>query len=285
MIIDVQNLSYVYPKGDVRAVKDVSFSVSKGEIFGFLGPSGAGKSTAQKILTGLLRQYRGEARVLGDEVRSLGSAFYERIGVSFELPNHYRRLTGLENLQFFRSLYDGPTEDPEQLLARVGLQEHGRKLVGEYSKGMQMRLNFVRALINKPELLFLDEPTSGMDPGNARLIKDMIWAEKEKGTTIFLTTHNMNVADELCDRVAFLVEGEIRLIGSPRQLKLAHGQKRLQVEYRESGRVLMAEFPLQGLAENQDFLTLVGEHEIETMHTAEATLEDVFLACTGVKLV
>ena len=124
-----------------------------------------------------------------------------------------------------------------------------------------------------------------MDPGNARIIKDIIWAEKEKGTTIFLTTHNMNVADELCDRVAFLVEGEIRLIDSPRQLKLAHGQKRLQVEYRESDRVLMAEFPLQGLAENQDFLTLVGEHEIETMHTAEATLEDVFLACTGVKLV
>ena len=283
-MIEVKGLSYQYPKGEHVAVKDIDFSIPTGEIFGFLGPSGAGKSTTQKILIGLLRKYKGSVQVFGQDISSMGAQYYENIGVSFELPNHYRRLSGLENLEFFRSLYSGQTEDPRKLLRSVGLEGDAKKLVSDYSKGMQMRLNFIRALLNRPKLLFLDEPTSGMDPANARLIKDMIREEKQKGTTIFLTTHNMNVADELCDRVAFIVDGQIRLIGSPRDLKIQYGKKVVRVEYMEKEQRLHEDFSLKGLASELSFLELLKNREIETIHTLEATLEDVFITCTGVKL-
>lgn len=280
-MIEVKGLRYRYPRGEQDAVDGIDFTVAKGEIFGFLGPSGAGKSTTQKVLIRLLRDFRGEVRVMGRDIRTAGSAYFERVGVSFELPNHYRRLTGLENLEFFRRLYAGPTEEPRALLARVGLDGDADKPVAEYSKGMQMRLSFIRALLNKPGLLFLDEPTSGLDPQNARVIKDMILARKAAGTTIFLTTHNMTVADELCDRVAFIVEGRLRLVDSPRNLKLKYGRKTVRVEYREDGAAKGREFPLDSLACNQDFLGLLRRGGIETIHTLEATLEDIFLAVTG----
>ena len=145
------------------------------KIFGFLGPSGAGKSTTQKLLIGLLRGHGGEATVWGRDPLEWGPNYYQRIGVSFELPNHYQKLTGLENLQFFASLYDGETLDPMQLLDAVGLAEDANTRVGKYSKGMQMRLTFIRSLINDPELLFLDEPTSGLDPVNARRSRTSSW--------------------------------------------------------------------------------------------------------------
>lgn len=283
-MIEVKGLSYRYADAKLNAVRDVEFSIPAGEIFGFLGPSGAGKSTTQKILVGLLRKYHGTVQVFGRDIRQMKSEYYESVGVSFELPNHYRRLTALENLEFFRSLYSGKTEEPLKLLKSVGLQNDAKKLVSEYSKGMQMRLNFIRALLNKPKLLFLDEPTSGMDPANARLIKDLIREEKNKGTTIFLTTHNMNVADELCDRVAFIVDGQVRLIGSPRELKIKHGKKVVRVEYMENEQRLHKDFAMKGLASEQSFLELLRNREIETIHTLEATLEDVFITCTGVKL-
>ncbi len=283
-MIEVKNLTYRYDRKSEPAVRDVSFQIPQGEIFGFLGPSGAGKSTTQKVLIGLLQGYQGQVKVFGREVSELGADYYERVGVSFELPNHYRKLTALENLNFFRSLYSGPTEDPNRLLRMVGLEQHGKESVGNYSKGMQMRLGFVRALLNNPKLLFLDEPTSGLDPGNARVIKDIILEQKARGTTIFLTTHNMTVADELCDRVAFIVDGQIRLIDSPRELKLKHGQKLVRVEYREDDQPKSSEFPLAGLIDNPAFATLMRTTQVETLHTLEATLEDVFLANTGVRL-
>ena len=283
-MIDVKGLSYRYGAKERLAVQDVSFSIPQGEIFGFLGPSGAGKSTAQKILIGLLQGYTGSVQVFGKSLAEQGSAYYEHIGVSFELPNHYRKLTALENLNFFRSLYSVPTRDPIKLLQSVGLVDDAKKQVGDYSKGMQMRLNFIRSLLNRPKLLFLDEPTSGMDPTNARIIKDMIRAEKEQGTTIFLTTHNMAVADELCDRVAFLVDGKIRLVGSPRELKIQHGKKTVRLGYKERNEPMFADFPLSDLAHNAAFLSALRIHQVETIHTLEATLEDIFIQCTGVKL-
>lgn len=284
-MIEVRGLSYTYAGASHPAVDDISFSVAPGEIFGFLGPSGAGKSTTQKILTGLLRQFRGEVTLLGRDLRAWGSDLYERIGVSFELPHHYAKLTGLENLRFFRSLYDGATRDPSELLALVGLDDSGDVYAGAYSKGMQMRLNFVRALLHDPALLFLDEPTAGLDPVNGRKIKDIVLDLRRAGKTVFLTTHDMHVADELCDRVAFIVDGRLAAVDAPRTLKLNYGVPRVRVEYPLNGAASAAEFPLEGLGANEEFLTLIREREIETIHTLEATLEDVFIRLTGRRLV
>lgn len=193
-VIRVRGLTFRYPKAAEPAVRGMEFTVGRGEIFGLLGPSGAGKSTTQKLLIGLLRDHGGQATVWDKEPAEWGPDYYERIGVSFELPNHYQKLTGYENLRFFASLYAGATADPMQLLAAVGLADDAHTLVGKYSKGMQMRLTFARSLINDPELLFLDEPTSGLDPVNARKIKDIIVDLKARGRTIFLTTHDMATA-------------------------------------------------------------------------------------------
>ncbi len=224
-VISVRGLTFTYPKASQPAVRGMDFAVGRGEIFGFLGPSGAGKSTTQKLLIGLLRGHGGEATVWGKDPLAWGPDYYQRIGVSFELPNHYQKLTGLENLRFFASLYDGETLDPMQLLDAVGLGDDANTRVGKYSKGMQMRLTFIRSLINDPELLFLDEPTSGLDPVNARKVKDIVLDLKARGRTIFLTTHDMATADELCDRVAFVVDGQIVALDTPAELKIARSQR------------------------------------------------------------
>ena len=170
-MIKVRELTFTYPGSARPALKQLSFSVERGEILGFLGPSGAGKSTTQKILIGLLKDYQGDVSVFGQDLRSWRSEYYERIGVSFELPNHYLKLTALENLNYFRSLYEGETEDPNNLLDMVGLGDDGALRVSQFSKGMKNRLNFARSLLNKPELVFFDEPTTGLDPVSARRIK------------------------------------------------------------------------------------------------------------------
>lgn len=280
-MINVKNLTYTYPKTSHPALRGLNFSIQPGEIFGFLGPSGAGKSTTQKILIGLLDGFQGEVTVMGRQVADWGSNYYERIGVSFEQPNHFLKLTALENLRYFAALYDHPCVNPLELLRSVGLEEDGNLLVGQYSKGMKNRLTVARAMLNNPDLLFLDEPTSGLDPVNARKIKELIESQKAAGKTIFLTTHNMAVADELCDRVAFLVDGQIQLIDTPHALKLQHGQRVVRVEYRNGSGVNQRDFSLEGLGVNLDFLSVLREHPIETLHTQEATLEDIFIQVTG----
>ncbi len=280
-MISVKNLTFSYPQGRVQALKGLDFSVEPGEIFGFLGPSGAGKSTTQKILIGLLKGYQGNIAVCGKELRDWRSDYYERIGVGFELPNHYLKLTALENLNYFRSLYSGPSDDPQRLLEMVGLGEDGKTLVAQYSKGMRMRLNFVRALLHRPQLLFLDEPTSGLDPVNSRIIKDIIMQKKAEGTTIFLSTHNMNIADELCDRVAFIIDGSIKVIDTPKALKLRYGERKVRVEYRVNGHIEGEDFALDGLAGNRQFFNVLERNRIETIHTQETTLESIFIRLTG----
>ncbi|MDD5420273.1 MAG: ABC transporter ATP-binding protein, partial [Methanomicrobiaceae archaeon] len=200
-MIRVSGLSFTYPGSPAPAIDGITFSVPKGEIFGFLGPNGSGKSTTQKIIIGLLKGYRGEVAVLGRDLAEWGPEYYERIGVCFELPNHYPKLTALENLHLFASFYEKETEDPLELLRLVGLEDDAGKRVESFSKGMRMKLNLARSLLHDPEILFLDEPTSGLDPSSARAVKDIILEKKRKGNTIFLTTHNMEVADELCDTV------------------------------------------------------------------------------------
>ncbi|WP_348733864.1 ABC transporter ATP-binding protein [uncultured Mycolicibacterium sp.] len=281
-VIAVSDLTYTYPKTTEPAVRGMDFTVAPGEIFGFLGPSGAGKSTTQKLLIGLLRGHGGRMLVWGRDPLDWGSDYYQRIGVSFELPNHYLKLTGAENLQFFASLYDGATQDPRNLLEAVGLTEAADIRVGKYSKGMQMRLTFARALLNDPELIFLDEPTSGLDPVNARRVKDMVLDLKDRGRTVFLTTHDMATADELCDRVAFVVDGRIVALDAPTELKIARSRRLVRVEYRApEGTLQTAEFPMDGLAEDADFHSVLRTHHVETIHSREASLDEVFVDVTG----
>jgi fluoroquinolone transport system ATP-binding protein len=284
-VIRVEGLTFTYPSASEPAIRGMDFTVGRGEIFGFLGPSGAGKSTTQKVLIGLLRGHGGEVSVWGRSRKAWGPDYYERVGVSFELPNHYQKLTGLENLRFFASLYAGNTVDPMQLLEAVGLGSDANTRVGKYSKGMQMRLTFARSLINDPELLFLDEPTSGMDPVNARTVRRMILELKARGRTVFLTTHDMATANELCDRVAFVVDGKIAAMDTPAELKVARSQRLVRVQYRgENGRLDTADFPLDGLADDPAFHSLLRTHHVETLHSTEASLDDVFVEVTGRRL-
>ena len=191
----------------------------------------------------------------------------------------------MENLRFFASLYSGETADPMALLDAVGLADDANTRVGKYSKGMQMRLTFARSLVNNPELLFLDEPTSGLDPVNARKVKDIILGLKARGRTIFLTTHDMATADELCDRVAFVVDGRIEALDTPAELKIARGQRLVRVEYRgKNGGLETAEFGMDGLADDGAFHTLLRNHHVETIHSREASLDDVFVDVTGRRL-
>lgn len=280
-MIEVKNLSYTYAGTENPAVREVNFSIQPGEIFGFLGPSGAGKSTTQKVLIGLLREYKGAITVFDQDLKGWGSEYYERVGVSFELPNHYLKLTALENLTYFGSLYAADTLKPEELLEMVGLEEDGGMLVSQYSKGMKNRLSVARALLHQPELIFMDEPTAGLDPLNARRIKDLIQDQKQAGNTIFLTTHDMTVADQLCDHVAFIIDGEIKLIDSPRQLKLQHGRQVVEVEYQKNGSAEKQEYPLAGLGDNPEFLNTLRSSQVQTIHSQEATLEDIFIEITG----
>jgi len=280
-VVSVEDLRYTYAGAAEPALCGFDFEVRPGEVFGFLGPSGAGKSTTQTVLVGLLDDYDGSARVLGLEVAEWGGDLYDRIGVAAETPNLYHKLTGRENLELFASLHGGATRDPLDLLERVGIADAVDQRVGTYSKGMRMRLNFVRALVHDPEFVFLDEPTAGIDPTNARAVRDVVTDLADRGTSVFLTTHDMTVADELCDRVAFIVDGHLPVVGTPRELKLAHGRSAVRVEYREAGGLETRKFPLGGLADDAAFQRLLRERDLETSHTDEATLEDVFVYVTG----
>ncbi len=280
-MIDVTALHFTYAGAGVPAVRGLDFTIERGEIFGFLGPSGAGKSTTQKILIGLLEGYTGHARVHGSEVAGWTADDYERVGVSFETPNHFLKLTGLEHLRYFAALYGHQTRSPAALLDAVGLAADGDKRVGHYSKGMKCRLSIARSLVGNPDLLFLDEPTGGLDPANAQRIKDLIRAERHAGRTIFLTTHDMSAADDLCDRVAFIVDGRIACIESPRTLKLRYGERSVRVEYHLDGRTAHEDFPLDGLGDDAAFHRLLRERDIETIHTREARLADIFIRVTG----
>ena len=283
-MISVRDLYHSYTNDERYAVEGVTFEVKEGEIFGFLGPNGAGKSTTQRILTGLLRLQKGEVIVAGTNIRRAKSDFFNLIGVSFENPNIYRKLSGLENLNYFKAMYDVPTEDPMRLLAMVGLEEAATKKAGEYSKGMQQRLVFARSLLNRPKIWFLDEPTAGLDPTTSASIKDIIKEQKKLGTTVFLTTHNMYVADQLCDRVAFINSGEIVLIDSPRELKLRYGKRLVEVEHRDSGGLEKKVLSLTDEQDRKRVNELLESGSVETIHSMEATLEDIFIKVTGREL-
>lgn len=281
-MITVKDLAFSYT--DKPFMKDVNFEVKTGEIFGFLGPSGAGKSTLQKILTGLLPRYTGSVLVDGEEAGHAGKGFYEKIGVDFEFPSLYEKLTGRENLTFFASLYSR-RRDIDSLLETIGLLQDADKKVSEYSKGMKSRLNFIKALLHSPALLFLDEPTNGLDPSNARVMKDMILSEKAEGKTVILTTHNMYDAAELCDRVSFIVDGAIRALDTPRALTTQKAAVQLKYAYRgEGGELLERAVSMDETGGDETLKQLIAENKLVSIHSAEPTLNDVFVEITGRRL-
>ena len=280
---NVENLCFKYPSSKEDTIKGISFTISEGEIFGLLGPSGAGKSTTQKILVRLLENYTGNIQYFGKDLKAMDYSYYEEIGVGFEVPVHFSKLTALENMNYFAGFYKN-TADIQGLMERVGLWEYRDIRVGEYSKGMKVRLNFVRAMLNNPRVLFLDEVTNGLDPKNARIINDMIAEYRDRGGTVFLSTHLMNDVEQLCDRVAFCVNGRLIEISTPRDLKLKYGKREVKVEYRENGTITSVVFPLDGIGFNDEFQKLLKSGKIETIHSGETSMEEIFIIVTGVEI-
>lgn len=277
-MIQVSNLSFSYTRRPF--ISDMSFSVPSGEIFGFLGPSGAGKSTLQKVLIGMITAYQGSAKVNGIECRERTRCFYEDIGVDFEFSTLYEKLTARENLRFFSSLYEKKPRSIEELLESVGLLPDADKRVSDYSKGMKARLNFIKALLHDPLLLCLDEPTSGLDPMNSRMMKELILAEKAKGKTILLTTHHMQDAAELCDRVAFIVNGRICALDSPHNLIMSRGAATVTYTWIEQGEH-SASCPLDRLSDDEQLKRLIAQNRLQSIHSSEPTLNDIFIEMTG----
>lgn len=281
MIIEARNLTYSY--GDIRAVDHISFSVDKSEILGFLGPNGAGKTTTVKMLTGQLQPQEGYAKVLGYDAAEEPKKIHEKIGVCFEEKNLYPRLSVRENLEFFARLF-GITPDVDALAKRVDIFRRIDDRAEELSKGLQQRVMFARSLLNDPDILFLDEPTAGLDPISAESIRKIILAEKNKGKTIFLTTHNMMEADMLSDRVAFINEGKIVALDTPENLKLKLGKRALKVRAKTREGFEEEILPLDDAQTPQKTKELLERKDIATIHTQEATLEEVFIKLTGRKL-
>jgi fluoroquinolone transport system ATP-binding protein len=280
-VFQVSDLRFRYPNNREDTIKGISFDVLDGEVFGLLGPSGVGKSTTQRILIKLLDRSAGEVLYKGRDIRSYGKDFYQEIGVGFEMPVHFSKLTAEENLSFFKKLYKS-SANTDKLMEQVGLLKDKNKKVAEFSKGMKVRLNFVRALLNNPRILFLDEPTNGLDPHNARIVKDMIRDFKRNGGTVLLTTHLMSDVDELCDRIAFMAGGRIAETDSPKNLKLKYGERKIEVEYGDNGEVSKASFDLDSFGRDEAFLDIVQNKRVVTVHSEETTLDDIFIKVTGV---
>ena len=275
-MIEVRNLTKRY--GKVIAVDDISFTVERGQIFGLLGHNAAGKSTTIRMLTGRSVADSGSAAVAGFDI----TREYERvkpiINVVFEDQNHYERFSGLDNMRIFADLYEVPRSRVDQLLEMVSLTEARTRKVKTYSTGMKQRLMIARALINKPAVMFLDEPTRGLDPTSARELRQLIASLSREGTTIVLTTHYMEEADELCDKVAFLSQGRIVALDTPRELKLGRGTTtaRLTLANRQE-----IEIDLSDASSGQKLAALVSAGEVVAIHSQEGTLEDVFVEFAG----
>ncbi len=275
-MVEVEHLARDY--GDVHAVDDISFSVAEGEIFGLLGHNGAGKTTTVRMLTGRTRPTRGQARIAGYDVLRDFDRIKPQINLVFEEQNLYERLTGRGNLQLFAELYGQAATRADDLLKLVDLTDAAKRRVKAYSSGMKQRLLVARALINKPRVLFLDEPTKGLDPSSARELRNIMVQLSKEGTTVVLTTHYMEEADELCHRVAFLSHGKIVALDTPRELKLREGNRTATVllTSREERAVR-----LDSAADAAQLAEWMTRGEVLTVHSHEGTLADVFIALAG----
>ena len=277
--IEVDRLSRTF--GGLQAVDNISFTVEAGEIFGFLGHNGAGKTTTIRMLSGQLRPSAGNARVAGCDISTQQGLLKPLVGVVSENQNLYERMSGRENLAFAARLYGTDRGRIDEALDQVGLLERGKDNVKYYSNGMKQRLLIARALLHRPQIIFLDEPTRGLDPVVAREIRRLVVELSSQGVTVFLTTHYMEEADELCRRVAFLSEGRIVALDTPDNLKMVHGQKSLKATLDSGDSLTIA---LDDERAGKQLEELVSTGQLRTLHSTEATLEDVFIQIAGRRL-
>ena len=277
--IEVEQLSRSF--NGLKAVVKISFTVEAGEIFGFLGHNGAGKTTTIRMLSGQLLPTSGRARVAGCDVITEQRRLKPLIGVVSEHQNLYERMSGRENLEFAVRLYGQNVQRVDETLAQVGLLDRAKDNVRNYSNGMKQRLVIARALLHRPQIVFLDEPTRGLDPVVGREIRRFILDLSEQGVTIFLTTHYMEEADQLCGRVAFLSEGRIVALDTPSNLKVAHGEKSVKVTLHDGEMLSIA---LDDQDAGRQLEQLINHGQVRTLHSAEATLEEVFIQMAGREL-
>jgi ABC-2 type transport system ATP-binding protein len=280
--IVAENLTYAY--GDFVAVDHINFEVAEGEIMGFLGPNGAGKSTTWKMLTGQFKPKEGRALILGQDIAQDPSKVQADIGVCFEYTNLYEQMTAGENLKLFAKLFSIKDFDAKALLKRVGLEDWEKHKVEEFSKGMKQRLMVARSFVNRPRILFLDEPTSGLDPVSAEAIRNLILAERDRGATVFLTTHDMWEADKLSDRVAFIDQGKIVALDTPHDLKQTYGKRALKAEVSSGNGPQYVEIAMDTAETPSAIHELFSQNKVVTVHSEEATLEDIFIQLTGRRL-
>lgn len=279
-IIEMKSLAKVF--ANERALENVNFDVKKGEIFGFLGPSGAGKTTTIKILTGQLIPTDGEAKVFEMPTSTLNESRNRRkFGVLTDTSGLYSRLSIYDNLKLYCQLYDVPFSRINEVLEMVNLKEERKKIVSKLSKGMLQRVILARTFLHEPELLFLDEPTAALDPVNARHIHDGLRQLNANGTTIFLTTHDMNEAELLCDRVALLNKGKVQLLGMPKKLRRKYSDSMVTVELMNGREVVLDNGP-EGAQEMYGYMA---NDEVVSIYSNEPTLGDVFVEVTGRELV
>ncbi len=278
--IVASDLTYKY--GTLVAVDHISFDVEKGEIIGFLGPNGAGKTTTFKMLVGLLKPVEGNAKILGLDVSTEIKKIQEYIGVCFEYTNLYEDMSAKDNLTFFAELFNVKDFDAYGLLKRVGLQGKEKDRVSSFSKGMKQRVMVARALVNKPKVLFLDEPTSGLDPVSSEEIRSIILEERDRGATVFLTTHDMFEADKLSDKVAFINQGKIVAFDTPHNLKQQYGKRTVKALVKGKDNALEERVIELDKNETPDSVyQLFKKEAVVTLHSEEATLEDIFIKITG----
>ena len=272
-MIVVKNVTKKF--GQKVALEEISFEVNKGEIFGFLGPSGSGKTTMIKILTGQLNADSGQTELLGKVSEKLTPADLEQIGLVSDTSGFYEKLSLYKNLQAYAKLYGKPNARVDEVLKQVDLYESKNLAAEKLSTGMKQRMFLARALINKPQVLFLDEPTSGLDPTTSKKIHELLLDLKKAGTTIFLTTHDMNEATLLCDRLSLLNRGHLIEYGTPASIiqKYNH-EKKVQLTFADETQtqITFEELGQTDLA------------QVVAIHSCEPTLEEIFIQLTGEKL-
>ncbi|MDK8181473.1 ABC transporter ATP-binding protein [Paenibacillus sp. UMB4589-SE434] len=277
-IIEVQGMTKAFE--NKTALQHLDFHVKKGEIFGFLGPSGSGKTTTVKILTAQLMPSAGTAKVFGVDVKKMTeqerARHLQRIGTLTDNSTLYDRLTVKDNLELYCKLYGVSTKRIDEALQQVNLLQERSTTVKTLSKGMKQRVTLARALIHQPDLLFLDEPTSALDPTNTRHIHNSLRELNQAGTTIFLTTHDMEEAEAICDRIAFLHQGKIAAMDTPQQLRLNNSDHTVTVSTSEG--TFQIKQDEDGAKQIYDWMT---SGKLQAIHSNEPTLNDIFISLTG----